>query len=63
MDALLDMGYPEIERIEFPAIPKMLTFTGSVNAVGFDAGFGGYSGIADPRRGGLAMGPRVAPPR
>ncbi len=59
MDALLDMGYHEIERFDFPAQPIQLTRPGGVNAVAFDPATGVYSGIADPRRGGLAMGPRV----
>ncbi len=59
MDRLLEMGYEEIERIDFPATPIGLTRCGGVNAVAFDPATVTYTGVSDPRRGGLAMGPRV----
>lgn len=59
MDQLLNMGYQEIERIEFPATPIALTRGGGVNAAAFDPETVTYIGVADPRRGGLAMGPRA----
>ena len=63
MDQLLEMGYQEIERIEFPATPIGLTRGGGVNAVSFDPATVTYTGVADPRRGGLAMGSRTVPAR
>ena len=57
MDALLDMGYNEVERVEFPADPVALTRLGGVNAVAYDPATGVFTGVADPRRGGAAMGP------
>ena len=59
MDALLEMGYQEVERVEFPPKPVDFARFGGVNAVACDPSSGVYSGVADPRRGGLAMGPRA----
>jgi len=58
MDAFLEMGFKEVERVEFPPKPIDLTRLGGVNAVAYDPSVGVYAGVADPRRGGLAMGPR-----
>ena len=59
MDALVEMGYQEVERVEFPPKPVDFARLGGVNAVACDPSSGVYSGVADPRRGGLAMGPRA----
>ena len=59
VDALLEMGYEEVERVDFPAEPVELTRFGGVNAVAFDPATVTFSGIADPRRGGAAEGPRT----
>jgi gamma-glutamyltranspeptidase/glutathione hydrolase len=61
IDTLLDMGYSEVERIEFPATLLGLTRGGGVNAVSFDPETGIYVGVIDPRRGGLALGPQTVP--
>jgi len=57
--ALVEMGYQEVERVEFPPKPVDFARLGGVNAVACDPSSGVYSGVADPRRGGLAMGPRA----
>jgi gamma-glutamyltranspeptidase/glutathione hydrolase len=59
MDALLEMGYQEVERVEFPAEAVLLTRFGGVNAAAYDPATVTFTGIADSRRGGAAGGPRT----
>jgi len=60
-DALEAMGYADIYRLRFP--PRMidLTFFGGTNTVARDAARGGFLGVGDPRRLGVAAGPRGTP--
>ncbi len=61
VDALNAMGYENpVEALHFPADPVDLADFGGVNAVAFDPVTGTYTGAVDPRRGGLALGPRVS---
>ena len=62
-DALLDLGYPTLDRVRFPADALALARMGSVNAVGCDFRRGGFVGVGDPRRSGVALGPRVVAER
>jgi len=60
MDALNSMDYElPLFRIYFPADPAYLADFGAVNAVLYNPTEGGYTGVVDGRRGGLAKGPRV----
>ena len=58
-DSLEEMGYADIYRLRFP--PRMidLTFFGGVHAVARDTSWGGFLGVGDPRRLGVAAGPRI----
>ncbi|HSO23686.1 MAG TPA: gamma-glutamyltransferase [Chondromyces sp.] len=58
-DALLGLGYPTLDRVRFPADALALARMGSINAVGSDPVRGGFVGVGDPRRSGVALGPRV----
>lgn len=62
-DTLLGFGYPIMDRVHFPADPLDLARMGSVNAVGLDLARGGFVGVGDPRRSGVALGPRVVAER
>jgi hypothetical protein len=54
------IGYENLTVLRLPAPDDDTAANfGGVNAVGFDPTIGGYTGVADPRRGGLAMGPRA----
>ncbi len=54
------MGYEHpVEALHFPSPPTDIADFGGVNAATFDPASGTYIGVADPRRGGLAGGPRV----
>jgi gamma-glutamyltranspeptidase/glutathione hydrolase len=60
VDAFNAMGYEQpAEALHFPADPVDLADFGGVNAVTFDPISAIYAGVVDPRRGGLALGPRV----
>ena len=60
MDALDSMDYElPLLRIHFPADPAYLADFGGVNAALYNPTEGAYTGVVDPRRGGLARGPRV----
>ncbi len=60
VEAFNAAGYEHpVESVSFPADPQELTNLGGVNAVAFDPVSGTYTGVVDPRRGGLAMGPRA----
>jgi len=60
VDALDSMGYDlPLLRIHFPADPAYLADFGGVNAALYNPTEGSYTGVVDPRRGGLAKGPRV----
>jgi gamma-glutamyltranspeptidase len=56
-DRLADWGYETVDRVTFPAPPLELARMGSVNAVGYDSRRGGFVGVGDPRRSGVALGP------
>jgi gamma-glutamyltranspeptidase/glutathione hydrolase len=60
VSAFENMGYEEMTVLRFPA-PQDDTSAnfGGVNAVSYDPRTGVFSGVSDPRRGGVAMGPRV----
>ncbi len=58
-DTLLGLGYPTLDRVEFPADALALARMGSVNAVGYDLARGWFVGVGDPRRSGVALGPRA----
>ena len=45
MDDLLDMGYMEVERVDFPAVPLLLTRPGGVNAVSYDSATGVFPAL------------------
>jgi gamma-glutamyltranspeptidase/glutathione hydrolase len=54
------IGYENLTVLRLPAPDDDTAANfGGVNAVGFDPTIGGYTGVSDPRRGGLAMGPRA----
>jgi gamma-glutamyltranspeptidase/glutathione hydrolase len=54
------IGYQDMTVLRLPAPDDDTAANfGGVNAVAFDPSTGGFTGVADPRRGGLAMGPRV----
>jgi gamma-glutamyltranspeptidase/glutathione hydrolase len=62
--ALEEMGYEGVIAVHYP--PERLRFMvdfGGVNAIGFDARTGAFTGVGDPRRWGSAMGPRVVADR
>jgi gamma-glutamyltranspeptidase/glutathione hydrolase len=52
-------GFEGMTRVNFPPDMTELVKFGGVNAVAYDPGTGTYLGVIDPRRGGLAQGPRV----
>ncbi len=56
-DRLMEWGYETVDRVNFPAPPLELARMGSVNAVGYDSRWGGFVGVGDPRRSGVAFGP------
>jgi gamma-glutamyltranspeptidase/glutathione hydrolase len=58
-DELEAWGFDGMTRVTFPPDMTELVKFGGVNAVAYDPGEGTYVGVVDPRRGGLAMGPRV----
>jgi gamma-glutamyltranspeptidase / glutathione hydrolase len=54
------MGYENpVEVGRFPGDPEELVNFGGVNAVAYEPSTGSFIGVVDPRRGGLAEGPRV----
>jgi gamma-glutamyltranspeptidase/glutathione hydrolase len=57
---LEEIGYEAMTVLHYPppGDDTMAKF-GGVNAVGFDPQTGSFTGVADPRRWGSAMGPRV----
>jgi gamma-glutamyltranspeptidase/glutathione hydrolase len=59
-EALAAMGYEGMTVLTFPPPDndEAVSF-GGVNAVGFDPQDHRWIGVVDPRRGGLAMGPRA----
>jgi gamma-glutamyltranspeptidase/glutathione hydrolase len=58
--AFNEMGYTHpVEPGYFPADPSELVNFGGVNAVAFDPESVTFIGMVDPRRGGLAEGPRA----
>lgn len=60
LDSIHAMGYENpVDALHFPAPPVDLADFGGVNAVAFDPASATYTGVVDPRRGGLALGPRV----
>ncbi len=60
VDAFNAMSYEHpVEPVFFPADPNDLSNSGAVNTVLYDPTAGDFVGVADPRRGGLAGGPRV----
>jgi gamma-glutamyltranspeptidase/glutathione hydrolase len=60
VDAFNAMGYEHpVEPVYYPAGPDDMTSFGAVNSVEYDPAQGTFVGVADPRRGGLAKGPRV----
>ncbi|HSO23687.1 MAG TPA: gamma-glutamyltransferase [Chondromyces sp.] len=62
--ALEATGYEGMTALRFPAPADDTAVNfGGVNIVGYDASVGAYVGVVDPRRGGLAEGPRVVAPR
>jgi gamma-glutamyltranspeptidase/glutathione hydrolase len=62
-DELEGWGFEGMTRVVFPPDVTELVKLGGVNAVAFDPATGEYVGVVDPRRGGLAEGPRVVAPR
>lgn len=58
-DKLEEWGFEGMTRVGFPPDVTELVKLGGVNAVAFDPATGSYIGVVDPRRGGLAEGPRV----
>ena len=61
-DELEGWGFEGTTRVVFPPDVTELVKLGGVNAVAFDSATGSYIGVVDPRRGGLAAGPRVVAP-
>ncbi len=62
-DELEGWGFEGMTRVVFPPDVTELVKLGGVNAVAFDPATGEYVGVVDPRRGGLAEGPRAVAPR
>ena len=62
-DELESWGFEGMTRVGFPPDVTELVKFGGVNAVAFDPSTGAWVGVVDPRRGGLAAGPRVVAPR
>jgi gamma-glutamyltranspeptidase len=59
-DRLQEFGFEHMFRLEFPPEPLTdLAFFGGVNAVSHDPATGVFSGVGDPRRYGVALGPRA----
>jgi gamma-glutamyltranspeptidase/glutathione hydrolase len=58
-DELESWGFEGMTRVVFPPDVTELVKLGGVNAVAFDPATGAYVGVVDPRRGGLAEGPRA----
>lgn len=59
IDELRALGYDNLHVVEYPTPPRTLTTFGGVNLVQLDAASGLFVGVADPRRGGFALGPRL----
>ena len=57
--ALEGIGHSGMTTVSFPPVISEFVKFGGVNAVGFDPETGSFIGVVDPRRGGLAEGPRV----
>ncbi len=57
--ALEAIGHSGMTALSFPPIISEFVKFGGVNAVGLDPTTGSFVGVVDPRRGGLAKGPRV----
>ncbi len=57
--ALESIGHSGMTTVSFPPVISEFVKFGGVNAVGFDPKTGSFIGVVDPRRGGLAEGPRV----
>ncbi len=57
--ALETIGHSGMTTVSFPPVISEFVKFGGVNAVGFDPTVGSFIGVVDPRRGGLAEGPRV----
>ncbi len=60
VDAFNAMGYEfPVDAVHLPAQQSDIVDFGGVNAATYDPASGIYIGVVDPRRGGLAEGPRV----
>lgn len=60
VDALASYGHEAMTVVTFPLEKRVdIANMGGINAVSADPSVGGFVGVADPRRGGLAAGPRV----
>jgi gamma-glutamyltranspeptidase/glutathione hydrolase len=58
---LREFGYNDMYVLRYSnASVGQFAFFGAVNAVAYDSRTGEFTGVADPRRAGFAVGPRVA---
>jgi gamma-glutamyltranspeptidase/glutathione hydrolase len=59
-DTLQRWGFENMFRLEYPATPAAdSAFFGGVNAVMYNSASGRFTGVGDPRRSGVAEGPRA----
>ena len=59
-EAIRQMGFDTMYVLQYPPDPVSdSAFFGGVNAVAYDARHGEFIGVGDPRRDGVAVGPRV----